>query len=92
MTDKYTFQTNRIPTWVSDLIFKYQTQCMLYKMYFGLHFYLVRLVMSRETFDENIPICNPKYKKPVELELFIEVMSTEQVMSKSFGNKIAVCK
>jgi hypothetical protein len=24
MTDMYTFQTNRIPTWIPDLIFKYQ--------------------------------------------------------------------
>jgi hypothetical protein len=39
--DRSTFQTNRMPTWIPDLIFKYQnTMCMLCKMYFGLHFYL----------------------------------------------------
>jgi hypothetical protein len=24
---------------------------------------------SRETFDENFVICNPKYKKPLELDI-----------------------
>jgi hypothetical protein len=40
MTDIPTFQTNRIPTWIPDLIFKYQL-----RVYFGLHSYLVRLVI-----------------------------------------------
>jgi hypothetical protein len=44
MTDIPTFQTNRIPTWIPDLIFKYQLQ----RVYFGLHSYLVRLVILRE--------------------------------------------
>jgi hypothetical protein len=46
MTDIPTFQTNRIPTWIPDLIFKYQL-----RVYFGLHSYLVRLVIL-----ENNPV------------------------------------
>jgi hypothetical protein len=28
--DRYTFQTNRLPTWIPDLIFKYQNQNTIY--------------------------------------------------------------